>query len=395
MTRSRTRVPRQSFDVAVLGGGPAGCATALALRARGVERVLVAEAESSGGPQVGETVPPATRRLLARLGVWEEFAGQGHERCSGSCSAWGRDRLGYNDFLFDPLGHGWHLDRGRFDGLLARRAAAAGATVRPGARFVSAEGGQGRSRFLLRLRQKGSGTGDDETTVVGARFVVDATGPKACFARHRGARRRLLDRLVCACGFFASGSAAGFGALTVLEATEYGWWYAARLPEERLAVAVATDPEILRRQGLHRESGWLDRLAGTRHLAPRMAAGAVLEGALVIRAAPTFRLDRPAGRRWLAVGDAAAAYDPLSSQGIHKALLDGLEAAEEIAAALDAGADLGGGHRSRIVERFEAYLANRNHFYGLETRWPASPFWARRREQGARWTGRSRRAVAS
>ncbi|NNC00320.1 tryptophan halogenase, partial [Corallococcus exiguus] len=43
---------------------------------------------------MGETLPPDSRRLLARLGVWEAFARQGHLRSMGSCSRWGDSALG-------------------------------------------------------------------------------------------------------------------------------------------------------------------------------------------------------------------------------------------------------------------------------------------------------------
>lgn len=37
-------------------------------------------------------------------------------------------------------------------------------------------------------------------------------------------------------------------------------------------------------------------------------------------AATSSILDRVGGGRWLAIGDAATVYDPIASQGIHKAL---------------------------------------------------------------------------
>lgn len=45
-----------------------------------------------------------------------------------------------------------------------------------------------------------------------------------------------------------------------------------------------------------------------------------------VRPAESSRLDRAAGEDWLAVGDAASAWDPLSSQGVYRALVTGLEA---------------------------------------------------------------------
>ncbi|MDQ3742321.1 MAG: tryptophan 7-halogenase, partial [Actinomycetota bacterium] len=130
MADERELVP--AYDVAIAGGGPAGCATAIALRGAGVERVLLAEASTGDGARVGESIPPDTRLVLDRLGVTARFEADGHEPCLGSCSAWGDAELGYNDFLFNPHGHGWHLDRRRFDASLAAEAKAAGAEVAAG-----------------------------------------------------------------------------------------------------------------------------------------------------------------------------------------------------------------------------------------------------------------------
>jgi len=95
-------------------------------------------------------------------------------------------------------------------------------------------------------------------------------------------------------------------------------------------------------------------------------------------AANSFRLAPLAGENWLAVGDAAAAYDPLSSQGIYKALEYGLRAGDAI-----------GDHRAGrntalqdyvegIRREFDDYLLIRSKYYGRERRWPNSIFWQRR-----------------
>jgi 2-polyprenyl-6-methoxyphenol hydroxylase-like FAD-dependent oxidoreductase len=110
----------------VLGGGPAGCAAALALRRSGTGTVVVVESGTYGAERIGESIPPATRRLFARLGLLEAFEREGHEPCYGSCSSWGGDVLGYNDFTVSPDGSGCHLDRRRFDAFLARCATEAG-----------------------------------------------------------------------------------------------------------------------------------------------------------------------------------------------------------------------------------------------------------------------------
>ncbi|WP_431857796.1 tryptophan 7-halogenase [Azospirillum sp.] len=362
------------WDVVILGGGPAGCGTALALQRRGVERVLVVEAGAYGAVRIGESVPPDIRAVLGGdLGLWDAFLAEGHEPCFGSRSAWGSDVLGFNDFLFNPHGHGWHLDRRRFDAFLARQAAERGVAVATGVRFAGSEPLEGGGH---RLHLSGA---DGSAATVEAGIVVDATGPRGRFARLQGARPRPLDRLVFVAGFFALPEGGPLTRQTMLEAAEHGWWYAARLPDTRCVVALGADAEEVRAAGLTRPDAFLDRLRRTRHLLPALDGAGLEDGGVATWVAVSYLRERVAGSDWLAVGDAASGYDPLSSQGIQKALTDAVDAAGAIVARLGGGEDLGTHYPHAVNGRFADYLLNRNRFYATEERWPDAPFWRNRR----------------
>ncbi|MCB1037120.1 MAG: FAD-dependent oxidoreductase, partial [Acidobacteria bacterium] len=277
------------------------------------------------------------------------------------------DELGYNDFLFSPHGCGWHLDRRRFDAFLARAAAEAGCEVLTGTRFLGAEG-DGGTGFRLRLAP-----GE-----VKARFVVDATGAGARFARCRGARRRFHDRLVCATAFFELPSESRFSRLTFLEAVKDGWWYAARLPGRRLVVAFASDSQLLKAAGAPSQEGLAVHLATTRHLKAELAGATSIAGSLQISAVSTSRLDRIVGDAWLAVGDAASTYDPISAQGVYKALDNALRAADAASSWLSGDPTGLEPYQRSVLEQLATWLTHRDYLYGLEQRWPSSPFWARR-----------------
>ncbi|GAB2862182.1 FAD-dependent oxidoreductase [Lentzea nigeriaca] len=365
-------MPEPTF--VILGGGPAGCAAAIALRQSGGGTVVVAESGAYRSDRIGESVPPDIRRLFSRLGLLDAFELEGHEPCYGSCSSWGDYVLGYNDFTVNPNGTGLHLDRRRFDAFLARRASKAGAHLVTGARFRSVRPHTGEPAFVVELETSAG------VRQLKASFVVDATGSRARLARNLGARRLVHDRFFCATGYFHLRDKAELTQLTMLEAVPDGWWYAARLPDRRIAVAFACDGDDLRSATLHESTSWLRRLGQTAFLAPALSESFYIPGSLRVCPVPCFVLDRPAGPHWLAAGDAASSFDPLSGQGIHKALSNGLAAADTIRACLDGDGTATERYADGIRQSFDTFLAQRYAFYAQERRWPEATFWERRRE---------------
>ncbi|MGC2697329.1 MAG: tryptophan 7-halogenase, partial [Candidatus Angelobacter sp.] len=88
-----------------------------------------------------------------------------------------------------------------------------------------------------------------------------------------------------------------------------------------------------------------------------------------------------AGDHWLAAGDAASTFDPLSSQGIMKAMRSALRAAQAIVRHLR-GRGTALAQYAELVEReYDRYLDARAAYYRLEQRWPDSPFWQQRQEK--------------
>jgi flavin-dependent dehydrogenase len=358
--------------VVIVGGGTAGCATAIALRARGVGDVVVVDMRRQGGWRIGEAIPPAGRAALSQLGVWDRFLAQEHLPAVGSCASWGKPALGYNDFLLDRQGEGWHLDRAAFDALLADAATGAGATLLRGFRLRAVEPGDGGYDLSF-------GAEDGAVLRLATGFLVDATGIAAGAVRRLGVARNQIDCLAVVSALFDLAAPAEIPSQTLLEACAYGWWYAAKLPGDRLIAALALEPGELRRFG---DSGvWLAHLRGSAHVARWLARGRAMlaGGELATALAPSAILSRVTGARWLAVGDAASSYDPIAAQGIVKALSDGEAAAAAIAETFaGAGEAPLAAYQDGVFARFRDYLRLQQYLYRLERRWPQAPFWKNR-----------------
>jgi flavin-dependent dehydrogenase len=208
-----------------------------------------------------------------------------------------------------------------------------------------------------------------------ADFVADATGRRAHVARRLGARRLRYDRLVGAAALLRSPTPDA-DTYTLVEAVPEGWWYSALLGDGRLAVAFMTDGDLLE------PNAWHQKLARTEVTRARVEDhGYVLEEAPRVLPAETSRLDAIAGDGWLAVGDAAAAYDPLSSHGIGSAMGSGFYAGHAIADLLAGHPEAGPAYLEVLQSSYGGYLDLQREHYAAERRWPDAPFWRRRQEE--------------
>lgn len=361
----------EAWDVAVAGAGPAGSVLATVLARAGRRVVLVdplasdlGKAPQARSPKVGETLPAVARPLLRDLRLLQRVEAGPHLPSYGTVSAWGSPELRATDALRDPHGTGWHLDRARFDGDLRRAAREEGVTLL-GGRVRSVDGVAGRWRLRV---------DDDDETLDRCRWIVDATGRHSAVARSLGVGRRRDDRLVALCVWAGPGGSED--GRTLVESVPEGWWYTARLPGARRVVVLHVDGEsaapILRTEG-----EWSRRLAATEHVRRAVGEAEIVVGPRATEACGA-RLDRFAGDGWLAVGDAALSFDPLSSQGLLDALYTGLRGAQAVGAALNGDPRPVAAYGERLEAVRAAYLRHHGIYYGSERRWRGRSFWRRR-----------------
>ena len=345
----------------VAGGGPAGSTAALELSRRGLSVALI-EQDNYLGFRVGETLPPVIRAKLTELGLWEQFLATDPLQSYGIQSAWETSTPRHQDFVRNPYGCGWHVDRARFDEMVASAAAGAGAQLLVSAQVKSCHK-QADGRWQLEVAQRGT------MLTLSGRMLVDATGRRALLASKLGTQTHVVDRLI---GAVALSQRRQTEQWTLIEAMENGWWYSAPLPGNCMVLTYMTDAD------LWKASSWADLLRSAPLTSLRADAIEVPSPMQIVSAGSIIR-HPVAGPDWIAIGDAALAFDPLAGQGVLKSIDMGIESSRAIVRHLDGDCRSLAEYQTWIKEIHEAYLSVRTQFYGSVRRWPTtSVFWSRR-----------------
>ncbi len=350
----------KDFDVVIIGGGPAGAVAARELAKNGRRVALLDKQKERSRQRIGESLPPAARPLLRRLGLLELMNCDAHRPAFANFSSWGHGALDVHDFLQDPNGHGWHLDRVRFDADLVK------AALDQGVVLITREVSRVEEKELEFVVSISGGES------LKARWLIDASGRSAAFARKLGAVRVRDDRLM-AIYAWVQPSSRDRDARTLIETCADGWWYSSRLPDSSRLFSLHTDRALVK-EGL--DGKWLESLRGTRHL--KSLVPRKFSPELHVVEAGGSRLSQFGGKRWLAAGDAALAFDPLSSQGLFNALYSGMKVSElilkELAGEISTE-EVVEQYSSRLEEIRAIYLARQTLYYGSEKRWEDSQFW--------------------
>ena len=329
---------KQAYDVCVFGAGPAGTAVAIRLADLGVT-ALVLDRPPRNKALGGESFTGAIRQPLSILGLWENFRNAGYVASYEQRTAWGGEPW-IQDTIYDPNGNRWHVNRARFDDDLREALRKRGVSV------VGYE-------TLGDLRRTGNGwrVSVDQVPEISSKFLVDATGRSSAVARRLGVRPRSYSRLVGLTALIRRNPNPQFDHAMVIEATPHGWWYAAPVPQGHV-LAFFTDAD----------------------LAPRALTRSM-------RTVPANSVFTPSEttQGWVAVGDACAAHDPLCGWGVHRALSNGILAAEAIGCYLkNSDISLLEDYGRHCRNQFKAYLVGLTKHYSYEQRWIESPFWKRR-----------------
>ena len=355
----------ESFDVIIIGGGPAGAAAAITLARNGVRTAMI-ECSNYSALRIGETLPGVIRSLLISLELWDRFLADEHIESFAIRSVWGDVEERDNASIFNPYGPGWHIDRSQFDRMLTKAAATEGSSLLTEARITHLSKDQ-------TLGWKVDIIQSNNHRCLSALFVIDATGQTAVVPMGLPRIFHVVDHLIgVVC--FLSRTAEPY---ILIEAIDCGWWYSAPLPHGRLVAAYMTDADLFRASGSSAYDYWHLQLRKAELTSARIGSQTTLTKPKIVTAASVIR-HPVCGTNWLATGDASIAFDPLSGRGVYSAIQGGILAGEAIIAKFCGNSQSFIQYADWINSQFSKYLQERTAFYSKEQRWSQSLFWRRR-----------------
>jgi flavin-dependent dehydrogenase len=298
-----------TLDALVVGGGPAGSATAALLARRGCRVAVVDRAVFPRPKPCGDYLNPGCDQLFERLGVREAVA--------GAAAPLRGMRLvtadGATAALPFPRRNGWAVSRLRLDQALLDHAARAGVTIRDGSRLAALEPERGAVRVTVEHRGR--------TECHRARIVIGADGLRSAVARAAGigVAVRLGRYTVGAYLEGLDGLPGDERRWGEIHLRRDGYCGVAHLPGGLANVTFAVPRETVRAWHGNLEAGYWVWLRGCPGLRDRLARAARVGPLTAV--GPLGYHRRRAGRgRVLLVGDAAAHLDPMTGQGVYLAL---------------------------------------------------------------------------
>ena len=334
------------YDVAIIGGGPAG-STAATLLARAGRRVILFEREKLPRFKIGESLLPFSMKAFTRLGLQEKFerAGfmkkYGGEMC-GACSEEGV-KFYFKDGYGSQTDHAWQVTRAEFDKVLLENARESGVEVREETAVEAVEFSE--QQVQLRAKPKGG-----SSTELRARYLIDASGRHSLVGSKFSLKKNYehLKKVSIFAHYDGVTRDPGIdGTLTRLIRAHDRWFWMIPLTEERISIGVILDAAIYKEAKQSPEDFLEQSLAQQPVIARRMTV-ATRATPVSVAADFSYRNARLAGDRWLLAGDAAGFIDPVFSSGVFLAVMAGEKAADALQVVLDHP-----GKRRRLFRRYE------------------------------------------
>lgn len=323
---------RDSYDVVVIGGGPAG-STAAALVAESGRSTLLVEREKMPRFHVGESLMPECYWPLQRLGLIDRMNASKFTRKKSVQFVTGSGKES-EPFYFGEhdkreSATTWQVERADFDKMLFDRAAELGAECHDETRVLDVMLDENNEARGIKIRTK-----DGEVREIASKVVMDGSGQSSMIATKLGIREDIPNLKKSAIwGYYKNakrddGDNAG---ATIIMHTENkdSWFWFIPLSDEVTSIGCVGDNDYMLKTGMDSESRFNLELERCPGLTPRLE-NAERVGKIRVAKEYSYTTKQHAGKGWVLIGDAFGFIDPMYSSGVYFALVMGERAADAV-----------------------------------------------------------------
>ena len=319
------------YDVAIVGGGPAG-STAATLLAKAGRRVIVLEREKFPRFHIGESLLPFSMQTFDRLGVREKldrtFLPKFGGEIMAACGTRGV-KFYFKDGFRSTRDQAYQVTRSEFDKVLLDHSRENGAEVREETEVTKIE--FGRDRVQLEIENV-----DRARSVIEARYLLDCSGRQTLLGGFLKFKKTYdhLQKFSVFAHYDNVDRLPGKDATLIRMVRGLDrWFWMIPLTETRTSIGVVMDTSAFRAAKLSPEVVLEKQIAEQPLMAERMK-NAVRVSPVYSASDFSYRNMQLAGERWLLAGDAAGFIDPVFSSGVFLAIMSAEKAADTLDAVL-------------------------------------------------------------
>jgi flavin-dependent dehydrogenase len=321
----------ESYDVLIIGGGPAGSSAAAFARKKNL-RTLVLEKCEFPRFRIGESLLPMGNAILRETGAWPKVEATGFMPKYGAefytSDGSAAKTVVFAKSLIPGLESTYHVERARFDAILLDHARSLGADVRMQATVTAIESSADGNRVTF--------TDSAGEHVVNVPWVLDSSGRESSLATEP---KRSLDasafpkRMAVYSHFHGVKRAAGRDAGNIIVVRiEHGWFWLIPLDADRTSVGFVTTVDAFKADRLTPEDAFNRAITRSPKLRQLLSQATP---AMEFRVTTDYSYSREnlAQDRLVLVGDTAGFFDPIFSSGVYMALETAKRSVEMISAA--------------------------------------------------------------
>ena len=348
-----------SFDVIVVGAGPAGSSAAAILAGHG-RRVLVLEREKFPRYHIGESLIPFAYHPLERLGLIDRLKHSAFIK-KYSVQFISPDGKASQPFYFfnrydkETVAQTWQVMRAEFDQMLLNNAREKGAEV---LEEITVKELSWEDDCVVGVQAV---TKEGNKKTFHAPLTFDATGKETLAATRIGWRRRdpYLNKVAVWTYFEGAVRQKGIneGTTGVAFVPEKGWFWWIPLHDNRLSLGVVAEGKYLSRDGVCNPKAILEREIENNNWVKNNLTPAKQIGEYYVTNEFTHHSAYCATDGLVLLGDAYCFLDPVFSSGLMFALKSGVMAADAAHEAIADG-DLSAGRFTQYGETLREGIEN-------------------------------------